>query len=126
MWNVELPTASRLFQNARLVIGGMPIAGSIDFTLSATPLFYAVIRNSHPGVIETLLSAGADIEARTKFGLTPLMFAVLQSTQCVIDALLESGADVQAKSNSGQTPLMKAVSRSKDKTINLRRSKRRL
>ena len=42
--------------------------------------------------IDTLLDAGADIEARTEDGLTPLQMAALDGQTQAITALLDAGA----------------------------------
>jgi ankyrin repeat protein len=46
--------------------------------------------------IEILLLAGADIEASSDDGLTPLMFAASAGNSETVDALLRAGADVRA------------------------------
>ncbi len=58
-------------------------------------------------VIQTLLKAGADIEARDNSGRTPLMWMVsLNCTPKVIEVLLKAGADIEVKDNDGQNALM--------------------
>ena len=48
-------------------------------------------------VITTLIEAGANVNAKDKNGMTPLMYAVRVSTLEVITALIEAGADVNAR-----------------------------
>src|SRR5215469_1241293 len=55
-------------------------------------------------VAQALLRCGADIEARDKYGGTPLHRAVKCRQVEMVAFLLASGADGQAKSKSGQTP----------------------
>ena len=58
----------------------------------------AAWRNSNPEVIELLLKAGADIEARNGDGETPLMNAAENNENAkVIEALLKAGANAKAK-----------------------------
>lgn len=55
-------------------------------------------------VAQALLEGGANIEARDKYGDTPLHRAVKCRQAEMVTFLLASGADAQAKSKSGQTP----------------------
>jgi hemoglobin len=59
-------------------------------------------------VAQALLGCGADIEARDKYGDTPLHRAVKCRQAELVTFLLASGADAQAKSKSGQTPQLMA------------------
>ncbi len=58
-------------------------------------------------VIAMLLQAGADVGARDKNGMTPLMYAARNTCNPVdmICVLLEAGADARAKDNEGKTAL---------------------
>jgi truncated hemoglobin YjbI len=55
-------------------------------------------------VAQALLKCGADVEARDKYGDTPLHRAVKCRQAEMVAFLLASGAVVQAKGRSGQTP----------------------
>ena len=52
-----------------------------------------------------LLEAGADPNARTDEGDTPLHLSVWHPDSTLVFALVEAGADVQARNDSGKTPL---------------------
>ena len=57
-----------------------------------------------PKAIETLLKAGADIEARARSGKTPLIVAAsFSSNSAVIEALLKAGANAKAKDKGEKT-----------------------
>ena len=61
----------------------------------------------NPAVLQALLNAGADIEAKEgRYDLTPLHLAANQNyNPAVIQALLDAGADPEAKEAGGRTPL---------------------
>jgi hypothetical protein len=52
-----------------------------------------------------LLRAGADVDAKDRFGCTPLHAAASKSNRWVVAVLLDHGADVQVRSNEKLTPL---------------------
>ena len=57
------------------------------------------------GVVETLLTAGADIEAKDNDGWTPLMHAIHFGHIKIVETLLRSGANIEARNKNGHTPL---------------------
>ena len=70
-----------------------------------TPLHLAVRWNELP-MVEILMKAGADLEARQGGGGTPLHEAAWSSDDpAVFQALLQAGADVNALDNDWNTPL---------------------
>lgn len=73
-------------------------------------LILAARDNSNPAVIEALIKAQADVNARNKDGGTPLMLAAMNnSNPAVIEALIKAKADVNARNKDGLTPLMFAA-----------------
>jgi ankyrin repeat protein len=60
-------------------------------------------------VVQTLLTAKAEVEVRDDAGETPLHFAALSGSVKIVEALLKANADVSAKCVRGRTPLDIAV-----------------
>ncbi len=55
--------------------------------------------------VKSLLSKGADVNAKDKFGWTPLHIATAQGSEDVARLLVAGGADVNAKNIRAETPL---------------------
>ena len=60
-------------------------------------------------VIKFLVSEGADIQAKTKDGFTPLHIAANTKDIALVQFLVSQGADVNAKDDHGKTPLFWAA-----------------
>lgn len=90
-----------------LLEAGAPVNGCVD-SERETPL----MRAAHYGdldALQTLMQAGAEIEARSNWGQTPLIAAARGGAADVIEALIYAGANVEAVTNVGNTPLMFAA-----------------
>ena len=88
--------------------------------------------NGEVDVVKYLLDKGAEIEAKSKSGQTPLMLAasgghyhplVTGGNEICAELLINKGARKEAKSNSGLTPLICAARAGKDKMLRLLVSK---
>jgi ankyrin repeat protein len=88
-----------------------------------TPLFYGCYDpdqdRGHPDVVELLLAAGADKEAKVGFGVRPLMYAAGNGEAGVVEVLLRAGADPLARNEVGRTALMMVKDRDYVDVINL-------
>lgn len=67
-------------------------------------LFIAAHRG-HEKLVSRLIQAGADVNASTPLGRTPLHVAASQGHGNIVDLLLEKGADIDAEDESGATAL---------------------
>ena len=67
-----------------------------------TPLHAAAARNPNPAIIDALVAAGANLEARGLDGATPLHAAWTNPNPAVFRALLRLGADPLARDERGR------------------------
>ncbi len=65
---------------------------------------------AHP--VLSLLKHGADINAKDKYGRTPLHWALSSNSEEMVELLVDHGAGVNAKNLQGKTPLYYAWGRS--------------
>jgi ankyrin repeat protein len=70
-------------------------------------------------VIESLHAAGASLDARIFFGITPLMLAAGGGDAAVVEWLINNGADVLAANEGGRTARMMADDKFYVDVINL-------
>ena len=66
--------------------------------------------SGHLEIVKLLLSHGADVNAQSSSGNTPLMYACASGHAEVVRSLLEAGANVEDHNENGHTPLMEAAS----------------
>ncbi|GEM_PF-1286273 len=57
----------------------------------------------------SILNNGVNVNARSKFGNTPLILSLFKGHVEIARVLLEKGADVEARNQAGNTPLMGAA-----------------
>ena len=74
----------------------------------STPLHQACGRN-HPGVVDVLVDASADVEARDIFGRTPLVAAAADCAVSAAAAILKRGVDINAVDMNKHTALAYAA-----------------
>lgn len=61
-------------------------------------IFYYVFDSGKANMVALLAESGAQVEARTRDGLTPLHCAARSGHEHVVDMLLERGAPISGKS----------------------------
>jgi ankyrin repeat protein len=67
-------------------------------------------RQGHEELASTLIVAGANVKATTRFGaITPLHLAAERGAGTIVAALVKAGADANAVTSTGATPLMFAA-----------------
>jgi hypothetical protein len=92
-------------------------------SLSRSPVFFAATGEMHAGtrqiILEALIAKGADLNAATDTGRTPLMELVSKSkTPELISLLVDSGANVDLKTKQGETAQKIAEKRKRPEVIN--------
>jgi len=73
-----------------------------------TALFRAVDLQALP-LVKKLIKAGAEINLKDIWGLTPLHYAARKESYSVAETLVKAGADVNAQDEYGFTPLHEAI-----------------
>jgi len=91
----------------RQLIAQDPALIAVRDTDASTPLHCATWKG-HLGVVELLLSAGADVNARNNndhWGTTPLHAAAHANQRAIAELLIAQGADIHATNLNGRTAL---------------------
>jgi ankyrin repeat protein len=65
--------------------------------------------SGNTALVERLLAAGADVNAKDNYGDTALIAAADDGHTDIVERLLAAGADVNAQNNDGRTPLIAAA-----------------
>jgi len=91
-------------------------------TGGAQPLHMCGMSGKNQGAVNTLVKAGADIEAVDTYGYTPLLRMASNNLAWGARDLLEAGADPRNKGEAGITPLDCAIASAADKVVTLLKS----
>ena len=91
--------------------GLVPLRATPLASESSTPLasMFSAAKSGEAETVETLLGAGADLEARDREGGTALIIAAYYGHSAIVGSLLDKGAEVNARDEQGSTALMLAA-----------------
>jgi ankyrin repeat protein len=78
---------------------------AVEPTYGETPLHYAVKATNSPEMVKLLIDAGADVNATSTSGDTPLQFAVAKGNSEIAEVLLAAGADPEITNQVGFRPI---------------------
>jgi len=82
----------------------------------------ALLEAARDGNLEAVkqhLAAGADVNAKYEWGVTPLLYAANQGYNEITELLIAKGADVNTKRSNGETPLHEAAGEGHKETAEL-------
>ncbi len=90
---------------------GVPDTAAAAPTGDSTLLHAAAARAGEPNVADTLIRHGLCVDARDRFGSTPLHIAAFHSNLAFVECLLAAGADPNLHDVAGHTALDHAISK---------------
>lgn len=100
-------------KRVRRVLAGMAallLFAATAFSAASDAEFFSLCATGTTKVLDAAIRAGADVNAKARDGLSPLMFAARYNRDPKVIALLVgAGAQVNAQDKSGNTPLMWAA-----------------
>ena len=91
---------------AQKLLRESPRAAVKQLGVDGTTALHWAVYNDDADMVDRLVKAGADVNARNDYGATPLSQAAVVGNVRVIRRLLSAGADVEAANADGQTALM--------------------
>ena len=109
---VKAVAANRFDIVESLLAGGLDVNARVCDEQGASvgpTALHAAVSGGHVGMVRRLLAAGAQVNAVTEEGITPLLLAAAHSQCECAHLLLAVGADVQAANNAGYTALHAAA-----------------
>ncbi len=112
-WLLETYPPSEMIRHRSSIMSRMDAAnwGRSHRTLREVPdmtglmPLHIAVEHDMGGMVETLLAAGANMEAKNNQGRTPLIHAIIASRHDSFDTLLRSGARIDHTDAMGMSPL---------------------
>ncbi|MFN0083854.1 MAG: ankyrin repeat domain-containing protein [Blastocatellia bacterium] len=103
-----------------LCLWGSLIFPSLAQTANLNEELLAAARKGNAEAIKSLLAKGADVNAKSPYGATPLFFACDRGNAEVVKLLLDAGADVNIRDTFYKsTPLTWAIQRDHEDVVKL-------
>ena len=96
-------TPGRFNVMALLIVSVLILSGCHQMGARTSTLHRAVA-NQDPAAVTASIANRADVNAKTKDGMTALHVAAQYERVTAVTALLEHGADAEAKDKDGKTP----------------------
>ena len=81
----------------------------IDYDFNSTEDFIRAAQGGDVEAVKLFIKANMDVNSHNKYGVTPLLAAIMFHNTDVARLLIENGADVNAKADDGDTPLIFAA-----------------
>ncbi|OGU76818.1 MAG: hypothetical protein A2V93_00670 [Ignavibacteria bacterium RBG_16_34_14] len=100
-----------------LAAGMSPNLKKSDYT--EEPILNIAAAYNHAEIVTLLLAKGADVNAKSKKGISALTIAARSGRTEIVTLLLAKGADVNANDNKGWTALMEAVQIGNTNTVDI-------
>ena len=102
-----MPVPSKLLAAViSLCVGGVSVPAGLAQPSCGSWLSASFFKAATASDVTRCLDAGANIEARSEHGVTPLHFAAGNSdSPAVVKALIDAGANIEARLKNGGTPL---------------------
>ena len=99
-----------LWTSGTVVAGGQASPNAQWVAPDGANALHAAVDREDIEAVARVLRAGADVNAATRFGVTPLWLAASYGNAAIIDRLLKAGADAKATNpDNGETVLMMAA-----------------
>ncbi len=111
----DMPMVKLLIKNG----ADVNACDKLGWSALAKAVYNAEMKCGFVDVVNTLIGAGANIEASIGYGVRPLMLAAGYGETEVVEALLKAGADVLARNEGGFTALMMVKQKHYVDVINL-------
>ena len=98
-----------------LFMSAIPSSAAVSCVKWNTGTFFRIADDAD---VSRCLKGGANVNARDKYGRTPLHWAAIHTkTSAVVTALVQAGAKINARNKSGITPLHDAAADTKMPTV---------